>query len=54
MGNNCKGKKVIAQDIDGLIVENKDGTISMDFSYNTILNNLKEKNLRNIAEELFK
>lgn len=49
------GIKVFATDIDGgIIAENKDGTISIDYSYETILGSIRESNLQKIAEALFK
>lgn len=38
----------------GIIAENKDGTVRIDYSFGTLLNNIKEKELHKIAEIIFK
>jgi len=39
--------------IGGVIVENKDKSIRIDYSFETIMNNLKETSLQDIAKKLF-
>lgn len=49
-----KSVDLIVQDmIGGIIAEDKDGTIRVDYSFNTILESIKENNLREIAAILF-
>ncbi|MCP3682522.1 MAG: hypothetical protein GY861_07505 [bacterium] len=48
------GAKTKEADIaGGIIAENKAHTISVDYSYETILQNIKEKSIREVAEILF-
>ena len=47
--------KTIPKDIGGgIIAENKDGMIQIDYSYDSILSAVKDKHLQEIAEALFK
>lgn len=39
--------------LGGLIAENKDGTVRVDYSFETILQNIKENELQNISKVLF-
>ena len=39
--------------IGGLIVENKDGTVRIDYSFDTMLDSIKENELQNISKVLF-
>jgi len=39
--------------IGGIIVENKDKTIRIDYSFDTMLSNIKESSLQEIAKRLF-
>ncbi len=49
-----KGFDVSTKEIDGgIVVENQDGTISIDYTYNTTLLHLKEKHLQEIVKVLF-
>ncbi|HLC95758.1 MAG TPA: hypothetical protein VJH97_00340 [Candidatus Nanoarchaeia archaeon] len=51
---HIKGIEVVTRDLDGgIIAENKDGTVSVDYSYTTLLDVLKGKYLAEIAEVLF-
>lgn len=40
--------------LGGLVVENKEGTIRIDYSFDAIIKELQEKKLQNVAEILFK
>lgn len=42
-----------AEMIGGLIAENKDGTIRIDYTFDTMLQNIKERELQNISKLLF-
>jgi len=51
---NVKGVNAQTTDIlGGLIAENKEGTIRVDYSFDTILESLKENELQNINKILF-
>lgn len=48
------GIKATTKDFGGgLIAENKDGTIGVDYSYNAILNQIRDRFIQDIAEVLF-
>ncbi|MBI2133319.1 hypothetical protein HYU11_01410 [Candidatus Woesearchaeota archaeon] len=40
--------------IGGIIAENKDGTIRIDYSYESILDQVREKSLKDVAKILFR
>jgi vacuolar-type H+-ATPase subunit E/Vma4 len=49
-----KGHKAEVTEIaGGAILENKDGDIRLDLSYETILSNIKQDNLDEVAKALF-
>ena len=51
---NINGFKCKETDIEGgIIAENKDGTVRIDYSFGTIIDNIKEKELHKIAEIIF-
>ena len=52
--NDIKSYKVEAKDINGIIAENKEGTIRVDLSFDTILEDVRSKYLTEIAGILFK
>jgi|GEM_PF-5129901 len=52
-GSGLKGITLVPKDIDGLVAENKDGSISIDYSYDTLLQRIKETSLKEISEVLF-
>ncbi|MBR9699543.1 hypothetical protein GOV09_03760 [Candidatus Woesearchaeota archaeon] len=50
-----KGVKATVGDIDGgLISENSDGSVSINYSFDTVVGGIKEKYLQEIAQELFR
>lgn len=50
----AKGMNVQAADIiGGLIAENGDGTVRIDYTFDTMLQNIKERELQNISKLLF-
>ncbi len=49
-----KGKAVPADIIGGAILENADGSMRVDLSYETILDNLKQEHVSELAKILFK
>jgi len=46
--------ETVATDIDGIIAENKDGDISIDYSFDTLLPQIRDANLKEITEVLLK
>ncbi|MEK6876839.1 MAG: V-type ATP synthase subunit E family protein, partial [Nanoarchaeota archaeon] len=49
-----KGFKAESSDITGgLIAENADGTVRVDYSFDTMLQNVKENELQKISKILF-
>ena len=52
---NIKGLSFKESDIEGgIIAENKDGTVRIDYSFGTLLDSIKEKELHKIAGIIFK
>lgn len=49
-----KGVNTIVKDINGLIAENNDGSISIDLSFDTLLSRIKDAYLKEISEVLFR
>lgn len=50
----AKGVNVQAADITGgLIAENEDGTVRIDYTFDTMLQSIKERELQNISKLLF-
>jgi len=46
------GVEWVQQDIDGLIAETKDGSVSVDYTFETLLNEIKERSVQEISEVL--
>ncbi len=46
-------KKEIVDIMGGVIVEDKSGEVSVDYSFETLLSNIKEKNIAEISDILF-
>ena len=51
---SVKGYNISKSKVEGIVVENKDASITVDFSFDSILAQIKEKNLQEIAKVLFK
>ncbi len=47
------GVEWVKRDIDGLVAENKSGTVSLDLTYDTLLADLQERYVQEINEVLF-